>query len=316
MVKKHLFTSPEVVKQLNDRVRDEIDERLFLTMNFKLPLDKPLSASGKYQQYVQILYRFAIDASCVITRAYNYVRQYLSAPEQAKLGHLRNGDVSTPIGCAQLVRTILDHNVSDQNGLFEQEQERVYRQWVADALDDGKDMPETEEDYDRLCVVLEAMAELLVDALNEFITAITKLSPQDKQSIVNRWIEDTLKWYAKGDTRRDIYLGQMALLYEADAGAQSLRRGGILDKYTARTAMENWLRSYYLAQPDCPAELANKIRTTAPNRDKCATLAYFGAGYERRLRETLDNHFALSLLPQDLMQQDIADRLEPVPKTI
>lgn len=317
MVKKHLFTSIDVAQRLNERVRDEIDARLFLTANFNLPKDVPPSASGKYYQYVQTLYRFAIDTGCAVGCAYSYLKPYLSNEEMAGFDDLRNDDVRTPIGCASLVRTCLDHNVSEYNGLFEQEEERAYKQWLASALDDGKETPETEDDYDRLCVVLETMADLLVDALDRFITEVTKLSAQQKQEIVERWINDTLRWYTKSGMRYDIYLGQMALLYEADEITRTFRRrDGGLNKYSARTAMEIWLRNFYFAQPDCPTALLDKMNNTSPIKEKCATKAFFGAGYEQRLRQTLDAYEGLGLLPQDLMQQDIADRLEQIPKTV
>lgn len=326
MVKKHLFTSIDVANGLNARVQEEIDPRLFLTANFKLPADVPPSPDGKYYQYVQTLYRFAIDTSAIIRRAYGSFVINNRIPEDkrpksqclsnadGRFDDLRSDDIERPLGCIQVVRACIDHNVSEDNGAFEKDEEDNYKKWLIGALDDGKEKPEDRDDYDRLCVVLELMADRLVDALSGLITAIAALDPAEKQEVVKYWIDATLEWYGNSQTRHDFYLGQMAQFYEADAIAR--RRSGGLDKRRLRTSLEIWLRNYFEQQSACPQDLRDRITSTSPEKDKCATKAFFGNGYTARLKETLEAYTGLSMLPQDLMQQDIADRLEEIPKMV
>ncbi len=306
MSNTYISSLAEAAERLNERVKKEIDPRLFLTANFKMPIDTPPSFSGKYYQYVQTLYRFAIDSSKIISSAYNYLPSHIRR-NNYRFEELNKPSSASALGLINLLRTCVDHNVADENGWFDQAQEDSYHQWLSATL--GKSAPQDEEDYARLCTELDRLADRLVTARDAFISYIAGLPAAKKQQETDRWIRDTLDWYASGTMRRDWYLGQMAKLYEAEAEGSYNATG--LGARNARYILENWLREYYDLQPACPQELQNALHQEnySGKRNNCATDCFFKYGFKRRLEETFNRHTSLSLLPQDLMQQDIADRL-------
>ena len=297
----------DIANRLNDRVRNDIDPRLFLIANFKAPIDTPPSYSGKYYQYIQTLYRFAIDSSKIISAAYtDYLPKHIKQ-NNPRFEELNKSSATTALGLINLLRTYVDHNVVEETGWFDELKENNYNSWLSAVL--GKDAPQDETDYEQLCTDLERRADRLVAALEAFVRYVGGLPAADKQRTVNRWIKDTVDWYASGTMRRDWYLGQMAKIYDAESvGYYDATR---LNPRNARYILENWLREYYDRQPSCPQELQNALQQEngGGRRVNCATDCFFKYGYKRRLEETLRTHPSLSLLPQELMQQDIVDRL-------
>lgn len=302
-----IATFSAIATRLNDRVRTEIDGRLFLIANFKAPLDTPPSFSGKYYQYVQTLYRFAIDCGCIISDAYRGYLPRSIIQNNPRLEDLNKSSSTSALGLINLLRAYIDHNVAQENGWFCELQEDNYCHWVSNIT--GKDEPKNEDDYARLCSELERQANHLVDALDAFIGHIAGLPASERQKAVNKWETDILDWYTSGTMRRDWYLGQMANIYTAEAaGCFGVDR---LGPRNARYILENWLREYY-DRPDCPGELENALEQEMlghRRRSNCATDYFFKYGYKQRLKATLDAHPSLNMLPQDLMQQDITDRL-------
>lgn len=191
---------------LNDRVRNEIDSRLFLCCNYVPTPVTPCHDDGFCFKAIQDLYNFAYDSSCIIK---NYDRLLYPAGEpDAPPAWYQS--LKETVSNISLLRSILSHNQHDLNGSRQSKRLSNYnhlmRQWRIFSP------PNSDVDYGNLKRKLADMAKALLTGLGGFIDGV-KANPR-KQDIVNEWIVRTTHWYC-GSAKQEIYLGYLESEYQS-----------------------------------------------------------------------------------------------------
>ena len=317
-----ILVSAEPAEALNRRIREKIDPALFLTCNYAPTTGIAIHWDAKFYVGVQNLYKFAVDSTCVTPALYYF------APEAEKwrFSHFRD-----LVGVVKMLRAVLDHNNSQVNGFFEQNQLDEYRVWQQREL--GKMQAETDQDFERLYRALEQLGEKLITQLTLFVDLVAESA--DKAAVVDHWKREILNWYCK---KQDIYLGQLAVAYMANAAAAGANMNRIT-AYNIRPKLDRWIESALFADLDekirsceyviqvCPAAArqaeekkeayrqesearreeiqrifsrrqGNGRSTAADCRD------YFFMKLCPQLQATMEN-CGCGMLPQELLQEDI-----------
>ena len=185
----------ESASKLNAKVK-EIDTRLFLCCNYR-PGPSTTTEEGWYLQAVHDLYNFTFDTSCVISKWYDFI------PKDQKKSF---NNLNTILEKIELLRAIVSHNQSEENGNIQQTRLKEYQYFLSSKI--NKNRPENPDDYKKLNVYLQAIANELLKTLEKFVDFIAKQPDENKKEIVEKWVEKTLEWYT-GKTKIEIYKGQL-----------------------------------------------------------------------------------------------------------
>ena len=343
-----------VAQQLNQKVQQDIDCRLFLFCNYEPTVSYAISEDARFLTAIQDLYKFGVDSNCIL-KAY---KQLTPQRDHRRFNRLR--ELLDIIGA---LRAVTDHNQSVKNGKIEQTQLEAYNAWIETAL--NKSAPDTQQDFVVLNQCLAAIAKELIQLVEEFIQSV-KTHP-DQVYIVKEWTDRTLYWYCN-NTRTEIYKGQLMNAYLANANAagndysdlhriQSLHRKigkwievALYHPYEKElreleeniSSRENMLNGSNVMYQALRAKMAaeqlqdfeDKLRQEIANdRDRCAEviqkrdaleaqvgskhIEYFFRNLEEQLHETIKRLNGsgkdYTLLPQDLIQEDIENFFGKVP---
>ena len=183
----------EEAEQLNKRIR-EVDKRLFLFCHYK-PMSFSISEDGYFMESIDNIYKFAIDSSYLLndTRCIsNYNNRHLRQL-------MRNVD---------LLRSIKDHNQSPHNGQISRERILQFNSWIEGII--NKTEPSSIDDYTQLNTKISDLSRELIREINICLDCC--ISFQDRDSLVQSLIAQTIKWYST-NTKTEIYKGQLASLY-------------------------------------------------------------------------------------------------------
>lgn len=318
-----ILTSAEPAEALNRRIREKIDPALFLTCNYAPTPGPALHWDARFYLGVQNLYKFAVDSTCVIPALYYF------APEAEKWRFSRFREL---VGVVRMLRAVLDHNNSQANGFFEQNQLEDYRAWQQREL--GKLQAETDQDFEQLYGALERLGEKLITQLTLFVDLVAEAG--DRAALVDHWKREILNWYCK---KQDIYLGQLADAYLANAAAAGANMSRI-NVYNIRPKLDHWIENALFADLDekirscefiiraCPSAAGQAqakkeaycregdarreeirrafARRPGNGRSEAADCRdYFFLHLYPQLQATLEN-CGCGMLPQELLQQDIS----------
>lgn len=302
-------------EDLNRMVREKIDRRLFLTCNYAPTEAAALHADARFYLWIQDLYKFAVDASCIIGNLYYFVpadRKNLFARFRDQINDIRT------------LRAVIAHNNSKDAGFFTQQQLDAYKDLLCGAL--GKVQPETEEDFTLLCGWLEKRADRLLADLEEFVRVVA--ASCEREEIARRWETAILDWYSK---KQDIYLGWLADVYLANTVAA----GGMnrTHFYNIRKKLDSWIENALFADLDRMMQSCDYIIKEYPasaerarakkeehrrardrRRENMGNLScrdYFFRNLPRQLQETLEDYTG-GILPQELLKEDIRRRFSGV----
>lgn len=319
----NVLISSKPAELLNQKVREKIDSRLFLVCNY-IPTDAVVfNWDAKFYLGIQNLYKFAIDTSCIIPS----LNSYVPITQKGSFSDFRDS-----INKVRMLRSVIDHNNNEKNGYFEQEQLEQYTTWIREVL--KKNQIESEDDFKKLYQELEKLGNKIVSDLNRFIDLVS--SDPDRNRIVSEWEDNILRWYSK---KQNIYLGQLANIYLANAAAEfgSIR---MIPKNGIRRKLDIWIENmlfddfdrnierfeYLLKECDkkCPKavdsieiklsvckkereDFQKKIESQSKrfmNSSRSLYREYFFMNLVEQLRETM-KHYTGGMLPQELLQEDI-----------
>lgn len=228
-----ILISAEPAEALNRRIREKVDPALFLTCNYAPTAGPALHWDARFYLAIQNLYKFAVDSTCVIPALYYFAPE----AEKRRFSHFRD-----LVGVVKMLRAVLDHNNSQANGFFEQNQLEEYRAWQQKEL--GKIQAETDQDFERLYKALEQLGEQLITQLTLFVDLVA--AAPDKAAVVDHWKKEILNWYCK---KQDIYLGQLAAAYMANAAAAGANMHRI-SVYNIRPKLDIWIENALFADLD------------------------------------------------------------------
>lgn len=317
-----ILVSSEWANYLNRLVQDNLGKHLFLTCYYEPTIGTYLSWDAKYLIAVQNLYKFAMDSGCIIKDLYGMI----PSAHKSEYQFLRES-------CAtiDLLRAVVDHNQSAQNDFFDSERIYRYREWVFEVLQ--KEEASKTEDYQRMYEALEKLALTLCQMLEKAICYLGQ-SPQ-KDSIIDEWERKILAWYAR---KREIYLGQLASIYDSNvaAGRKSEIRKKKQYQFQMRGKLDRWIERSYLERlrDDIEKKKAVMPYVAKQSRDKCrrmieekeeqlasveeainnrkgATNYLFDCCLKQDLQELMKSYTG-SMLPSELLQADIQRRFDRI----
>lgn len=227
--------SAETASNLNSKVMEKIDPRLYLFCNYEPTVRHVISEDAKYQISIQDLYKFSFDSGCIIK---NYSK-YLKKGQIAEKEFFGFREI---LDCISMLRTIFDHNTSEQNGRIEKERLEQYSIWIKSLL--NKPNPEDINDYVILNKKLSDLASQLVDYIDRFIDRVSH--NQRKSDIIQMWKAETLHWYCS-NAKTDIYLGQLQDVYIANTIANGRDYSELYENSYIKRKVFRWIEAalYY-----------------------------------------------------------------------
>jgi len=311
--------SEERAELLNASVIKCVAPHLFLVCNFQPVPVSTISEDGRFLSDVQDLYRLAIDSGSVIRNIGDILyKKNASAKTSAIDTAIR--EVKEALKIIKLLRAMIDHNNSAENGYEQQEQIFEYENWMKRCI--VKPVPETEEDYVKLNRALSGVAEQLINNLEKIISEISQLPPQTKQTVVSNWEEEIYSYY----TRRigNVYIGQLEQEYIARATAYNGRsfrfhnnKHSIIEAWIANMnrnaylpAIENldFILSQYPNAEKAKIQRRELLKKLDELEDeiyeKGGDMEYFFENLPGQLKQTMKEN-NITMLPKGLIQKDI-----------
>ncbi|MEE1369165.1 MAG: hypothetical protein UF405_02340 [Acutalibacteraceae bacterium] len=323
--------SAATARQLNLLVQAQIDSHLFLFCNYEPTHSCAISEDAQFLTAVQDLYKFAIDSSCILKNYFWFVLR----PDRNRFDQ-----ISKIIEKIKAIRAVIDHNQSANNGMVEQNLIQTCATWVRSVL--GKPKPTTLQDFAVLTAKLIQMGDDLIRLTEKWILYIGHKADADKAKDIAEWTKRTLQWYCY-NSKTEIYKGQLMTAYLARATASS--RCNYISDSQLQKKVNKWIDyAYYFSRnvrieelesniaciENCSAPLtanqhqvlrqlvADYRKQLESEKQEMADLqtqingnsvAYFYRNLETQLRSTIStleaNQAAYTLLPQDLLQEDI-----------
>lgn len=234
-------------QQLNKKVSEKLDPGLFLfaSYNEEYPETyKVITKEGQYYQQILELYK-ALRDSCFMLYEWNLKSVLIGKNEnvaQQNWGKNWKNLVEPLLEKVDLVacmRHILAHNVNTVLGPLYQEERNQYENWIATVLE-GRSVPESEEDYEKLIDALDILEKEIYQGLNKLVLKIE--GSADRAEIVDRWMDKLIDRYKK---QKDLFyniLGNQILLKANCKNSAEFQRKEML---TLRKAAENVLWEDY-----------------------------------------------------------------------
>ena len=224
----------ESANKINEIAR-EISPILFWSCNYEPTHSFAIGYDAEFLLGIQDLYKYAIDTNCLLkTLAFSpqksICRDVLSKNE---LNELRR-----QLDLIQVLRAVIDHNQSDSNGRLAIENRNSFANWIRSQL--KRDEPDSLDDYRVLCSRLDAIGDSLLDTSRTILQRILRKS--DKDAIVDKWVNATLRWYCNG-SRQEYYRSQLSDYYIARAIVKRPRFLYEVNPVTLRQKVNAWIRA-------------------------------------------------------------------------
>lgn len=189
MINSLLF-SPAEADRLNNRVKSEIADHLFLFINYSPNYLIPPSVDAKYRLAVENLYSIFKDTAWVIL---NFSEIYTGKSKKKSIEERdfsKDVDTKTIRSIFQIIsdlRTIHGHTSATTDIMLTGRCE----QWFSNFLKYKK--PQTIDDYEILTNELKKYADIIVTECEKFIDKVKK--SKNKAAIVGRWEDAVIKRY-------------------------------------------------------------------------------------------------------------------------
>ena len=231
--------SAQVAEDFNRIVQTQIDPRLFLFCNYQPTVRYTISEDGRFYDAIQDLYKFTVD-TCFVLKNY---RDYLPAGTRFNTFHpLRDA-----IRLIEMLRSVRDHNQSEDNGWLDQEYLNHYRRWLMEIL--GKSEPTVAADFRLLNRALESVASTVINQTDLLLHTIS--SHSDRDLIAAKWYDKALYWLTH-NTHTQLYTGQLISAYIAKAERNKKGRLGesFYTSWNLNNLVKNWIEHslFYQAQ--------------------------------------------------------------------
>lgn len=204
-------------KQLNKMVAEKLDRGwfIFASYNEEYPQKyKTITKEGQYYQQILELYKILRD-SCFMLYEWN-IKYILVGKDEYEAKQNWNANwlerVTPLLEKVNLVacqRHILAHNINTLLGPLYQAERNQYERWIASVLD-GRSIPVSETDYEKLLNALDLLEKEIYKELNKLILVIE--TSKNKGEIIDRWIDKLIERYKK---QKDLFyniLGNQILL--------------------------------------------------------------------------------------------------------
>lgn len=204
-------------QQLNKKISEKLDPGLFLfaSYNEEYPKKyKTITQEGQYYQQILELYK-ALRDSCFMLYEWNMKSVLVGKDEYtAQQKWVKNWKnlvepLLEKVNLVACQRHILAHNVNTALGPLYQEERSQYENWIASVLE-GRTVPVTEEDYEKLIGALNVLEKEIYQGLNKLLLMIERSA--DKNEIIDRWMDKLVERYKK---QKDLFyniLGNQILL--------------------------------------------------------------------------------------------------------
>lgn len=203
----------KTAQDFNNRVQ-AIDSRLFLFCNYAPTVNHATSLDARCLLAIQDLYKFAVDSNYVL----NHYREFI--PKESYPAFRALGESCDEI---QYLRTVIDHNQSEENGYMEKARLDWYEAWRKEVPGElaGAGLEGDALVYRKL----ELLAEKLMKQTDRFVRHIADQAKTDteRESLVEMWIQKTLHWYTH-NTKTEIYRGCLVDAYLANAAGNLRER--------------------------------------------------------------------------------------------
>ena len=182
-----LFATDQTNK-LNEYVKDNIDDSLFIFFHYTPDIIKPYSYDGKYLTGVSNLYKLIKDSGWVLEKS-NEILDDSSVKELKKY-----------IDIIHLLREVQHHSVRADNKLKLQAAEKW---WSNVGVKSQSQRPESTEDYQKALDGLEKLGLSLMKESENFVKNVSKLNETQKKAAIKTWTEVIIQRYV---TERNLFI--------------------------------------------------------------------------------------------------------------
>ena len=200
----------EIAQDLNSKLQ-KIDPRLFFFCNYAPSPVPVMSDDAWFVTAVQDLFKFAFDSTFFFN---SYVsKECFDECDECIYKDYKGTEyrsIKPLLETVSTLRSVIDHNQSDDNGLYEKLYLKKYDAWIKSHS--TKEKLEDPEDYKPLNDELKNIAKALINAAEKFIVNKSKCSEAEKATFVDEIIQNTITWYSKG-VKTIIYKGMVADFY-------------------------------------------------------------------------------------------------------
>lgn len=182
MIDSSLLFSAEPTRILNERVEKEIDNRLFLFLNYCPDYIIPPNYDGKYIHAVANLYSIFKDSAWIIlsfTECFTGEKNYGLERVQEFSQRVNTRELKNIFDIVSDLRTIDSHTESCNDKILTARCEK----WFSEVI--KKKKPSTNVDFKSLLDKLNVFADTIVSECNKFIDEVKKA--QNKEEIIDRW---------------------------------------------------------------------------------------------------------------------------------
>lgn len=198
-----LFKSDETNK-LNDIVRNEISQNLFIFCNYEpTPPEITNDFGGLFLLEISNFYKLLIDSGWIIKK---FIYIY-SGQEQCNISSLpfTKQDINNIFLTLRDLRTGFCHNVSHNNG------DDIIINKIKEWFSQHK-LNATNIDYPDCVKQIDDDAKKVIIVCNQFINCIKEMSDSDKKAAIERWKSVIIEHYKK---KRDIFINIVGSYYLA-----------------------------------------------------------------------------------------------------
>lgn len=287
---------------LNKNLQDKVDKRLFFFCNYTPTAFPSFSEEGFFKNAVQDLYKFVFDST--------FVFSWINKPE---CQHFKDLDIKASCNCISNLRSLMDHNQSENNGYCENACIHESKKWFQKIL--NKDKVETETDYGLLNNALRNMADKIKLSAERIINDISGLSSEKKKEFVNKWIDETIIWYSKDI--KSIYIGTIIDCFFQESKDKYKNVNTLLKNYMLyeenkdNEAVKAVCKKYWEIFDKESEDYLENISAEFINSNKEIIKKFKDNYLKNALKNTRDSldkeNKEYCLLPKDFLQRNIAD---------
>lgn len=227
--------SYQQAQELNARVQSKLAPYLFACCNYEPTSLHVLSEDGWFTVAIQDLYKFSIDASPV----FDSFSSFLPYSKRRQFSAFCN-----TLSQIKMLRAVVDHNQSPDDGYSAQEYRIAFRNWVSGII--GRPQPESLADFAVLNQRLEHIAQNMLSDLCAIIDYFC-MAP-DKDDIISKWLKRTLYWYSH-NTKTQYYFNQIANAYIARSYSAGNYSVSTLPEWELKRRINRWIEAA-LCKPD------------------------------------------------------------------
>ena len=175
---------------------------LFICCNYN-PESRVNHPAADYKTAVFNLYRFIKDSGPVVNNWWKICQGDPRSPKKRDFEKCREK--------IDLLRAVLAHNNSPENGLYEAEQLASYQKWCMDTI--GKKSPASDNDYRTLLNEVIHMNDLICDYLEGGFKHLQTLNSQMQQERFRDWEDAIIDYFISTGVKANIFNGFLVAEY-------------------------------------------------------------------------------------------------------